>query len=812
MTRWAVWVVPVTVMVGCLHAPLVRAAAGDEEQTLLAVLVCDKPPAEKYAACDRLKRIGTPASVPTLARLLTDERLSYWARMALESMPYPEAGRTLREALSKTTGKTQAGIIDSLGDRGDRAALPALANLLRAADPLIASSAAAALGKIAGPEAVRALTAAEAAAPPAVRETVTDALLACAARLVDAGDAKAAKAIYNRMLGADRPAHVRTAAFRGLVLASGGGAAALLENALAGADRPRRTAALQLIQEAEGRLTTATLTALLAKGPPHVRVALLGALAERGDKAAVAAVTAATRDAAPAVRVAALQAVAALGDASAVLLLASKAADAEGEEQDAAREALARLRGTGVWEAILSRAATAPPAVQIELVQALGRRGETAAVPALLKMAAAGDEPVRTAAIGSLGVLADEAAAKELITLVVRARADADRAALEKALRAVCGRIERPEVLIGPVLAAMKGAGVPARCVLLRLAGRIGGARALEALRTAIRDADATIQDVAIRTLADTAGPAAAGDLLALARGASGAAHRVLALRGYWRMVGRAADRPVAERWTLCEAGMAASRRADEKKLGLAELANLPHTGALELAQSLCREETVRAEARSACVQIAAALAASHPAAARTALAQIVAETKDDDLRRKAQAALDAMQQYVGYVTGWQVAGPYRKAGKECEALFDIPFPPEQRGAGNVTWKPAPHPPDPALAWQADLASIVGGDHCAVYLKARVYSPAAVAVRLEIGTDDGVKLWINGKLVHANNAIRGLTPGQDKAAAALRQGWNDLLAKITQHTLGCGACVRIRHPDGRVIDGLRFDAAPAGTK
>ena len=82
-------------------------------------------------------------------------------------------------------------------------------------------------------------------------------------------------------------------------------------------------------------------------------------------------------------------------------------------------------------------------------------------------------------------------------------------------------------------------------------------------------------------------------------------------------------------------------------------------------------------------------------------------------------------------------------------------------------------------------------------------------MRLDIGTDDGVKVWVNGKLVHANNAVRGLSPGQDKARAVLREGWNDLLLKITQHTQGCGACVRVRGADGGVIEGLRFDAGAA---
>jgi hypothetical protein len=93
-----------------------------------------------------------------------------------------------------------------------------------------------------------------------------------------------------------------------------------------------------------------------------------------------------------------------------------------------------------------------------------------------------------------------------------------------------------------------------------------------------------------------------------------------------------------------------------------------------------------------------------------------------------------------------------------------------------------------------------------VYLKSRVFCSKEQPVSLEIGTDDGVKLWINGALVHANNAVRGFTAGQDKAKATLREGWNDFLVKVTQHTLGCAAAIRVRAADGAPIVGLRVEA------
>ncbi|NQT85161.1 HEAT repeat domain-containing protein, partial [bacterium] len=349
-------------------------------------------------------------------------------------------------------------------------------------------------------------------------------------------------------------------------------------------------------------------------------------------------------------------------------------------------------------------------------------------------------------------------------------------------------------------IAAMDGASVPARAALLRILARIGGDAADGALRTSVKDGNSAIREAGVRAMAEFGDSGLAPDLLALARKAPTPALGVLALRGYWRLVGEA---DAKARLALCEAGLAASARPEEKKLGLTQLANVPHPKALALAESLAKDPAVRAEAEAACVQIAASLVGSHPSEARAALTGLKANAKNPRARTEAAKALDAMERYVGYISTWQVAGPYRQKGKECQQLFDIAFDPEKADA-KVAWKPAPRPNDASLAWKVDLSSVVGGTHCVVYVRSRVHAPAKQTVRLDMGADDGIKVWIGGKLVHANNAIRALTPEQDRASAVLEQGWNDVLVKITQHTQGCEACIRIRKPDGAVVDGLRF--------
>jgi hypothetical protein len=494
-----------------------------------------------------------------------------------------------------------------------------------------------------------------------------------------------------------------------------------------------------------------------------------------------------------------LQALAAVGGASTVPLLAERAAAAKGAERDAARLALARLGGDGVREAILTQLAKASPAAQRELADALGRRREAGAVPALLRMAAGPDPASRLAAARSLADLADDRALSELLILLVNAKTDAERAALEKALASLCSGGGRNQAMVAGVLLRMQGANVPARAALLRLLAREGGKVANRALRESMKNEDAAIREAAARAAAEFGDIGLAPDLLSLARQEPTPVLGVLALRGYWRLaMGTGGDTRLA----MCKEGLAVCRRPEEKKLALTCVGGVPHPEALVLAADLAKDAAVRAEAEAACLQIAASLVSSHAAEARAALTRLKANAVHAATKGEAAKALAAMDRYVGYITAWQSAGPYRLKGKECTQLFDIAFDPEKPDA-KVTWRAAPRPSDPSLAWKVDLSSVVGGNHCVVYIRSNVYAPAKQTVRLDMGADDGIKVWVNGKLVHANNAVRGLTPDQDKATAVLNEGWNAFLVKITQHTVGCEACIRIRQEDGGVIEGLR---------
>jgi HEAT repeat protein len=188
------------------------------EQRLLAQLDSGVPlPAKEYV-CRKLALIGSAASALPLAHLLQQPNLAEAARSVLEVLPGEEAERALRESLPELSGIQKLGVINSLGVRRDGQAVPALVTLMANSDEAVAAAAAAALGLIGNEKAAQALAAAESSAPKSVRSAILDGRLACAEKLLSAGQRAAALAIYRSLSGSEYPKPVQLAAKRGLLL------------------------------------------------------------------------------------------------------------------------------------------------------------------------------------------------------------------------------------------------------------------------------------------------------------------------------------------------------------------------------------------------------------------------------------------------------------------------------------------------------------------------------------------------------------------------------------------------------------------
>ena len=578
-------------------------------------------------------------------------------------------------------------------------------------------------------------------------------------------------------------------------------------DALKSNDPAMQAGAIALVRDIPGREITEALAKHLPNLPAAGQVQLLSAFADRADAAALPAVIKASDSADESVRIAALKAVGQLGDASSVSLLSGRAAQTSGEEQKAARESLYRLRGQQVDQAILAAIPSTRGDVKIELIQSVGERNAVSGIPVLLETAKDADSKVQRESFKVLKTVADAKFLPALVELLIKTKSQSVRGEAEKTVAAVAHKIEQKDRQAEAVLAALaQVVDVEARCSLLSVLGRIGDNSALPELRKALADDDVKVQDAAIRALSDWPNPAPVDDLLKVAKTSDNQVHRILALRGFVRLLGLETGRPAEEVIELYQQAMKLAPDVPEKRKVLSGLANTKSLAALEMAATCLQDSALQQEAEVAVVKIAEGIYGSYPEKTKEVLGKVMQTSKSDSLREQAQNVINQIGRFEDYITAWQVSGPYTKEGADGSMLFDVVFAPEKPDPSSADWQIMPAGTNQDRPWLMELDRALGGDNRAAYLRTNVWSDKSRKVLLELGSDDGIKVWLNGQVVHANNATRPASPGQDKVEVTLKQGWNPLLLKVTQGGGEWAVCARIRQLDGSNAEGLNFQA------
>jgi hypothetical protein len=155
-------------------------------------------------------------------------------------------------------------------------------------------------------------------------------------------------------------------------------------------------------------------------------------------------------------------------------------------------------------------------------------------------------------------------------------------------------------------------------------------------------------------------------------------------------------------------------------------------------------------------------------------------ELEDSPAAKAAQGAWE--REALGTAGGKAVLGPWRAVGPFEVASFDAAyataFGPEKAidltrtyEGGKLKW--AEHP-----EWEDGKAHYLPGGFAATYLYRTIAADRPMTMTLSFGSDDAIKVWLNGAPVLANKLIRVVAPDQEKATVDLRAGKNDLLVKV----------------------------------
>lgn len=776
------------------------------ETKLIAVLEDEKaPPEAKSLTCKWLARIGSDKCVPALSKLLADEKLSHMARFALEPNTSAAAGEALRTALATAKGNLLIGVINSVGEKRDAGAVTALADLAKK-DAQVSLPAINALGKIGTIEAANAL---EGITDSANQVSLAQARLECASRLA-ASNPAAANAIYTSLAGSKDSPVIRLAANIGLLSGMTGQAQIdAVMTALSSNDQVIWQAAAQVVRDSASPELADAVAAKLVTLKAEGQAAVLAVLVDRQHvklRPALLQILANSKE--PALRLTALEAMKTFASAEDIPMLAGIAATNVPDEPSAARKVLEQNNSAGFKEALLRQAQEGESARRVVAIKVLTMRSPQSFGEPIAKMIDDSDEVVRREALASLSSIGTPAQLTNIARSIEQAKDDGMRNAAADAAQKICARATDKAACAAVLLPALDKATSPqTRGAILKVLPHIGTDAALAAVRKAVDSDDADTKDAGIRALAEWTSPAAADQLLQLAQTAPKATHFVLALRGYVRLVRNSTDLSPDKRFDMLKSALAAAKRPEERKLVISALGDVPSAASLDLLRPFLKEAGLKDESAQAAIKVATVLISTNSSLARTALEEIKSSTQNAELLKQANEALKNIDALAGCITTWRIAGPFTVDQKDGLALIDVPLGPEVEGA-TTDWKNPPAPSKPESAWQIDLLKAFGGNNRVAYAKASVWSEKAQKVRLEIGSDDGVKVMLNGKQVFAKNQVRRFIANEDKVKTELKQGENTLLLKITQGGGDWAFSMRIRDEKGGAIEGLSLTAPP----
>ncbi len=155
----------------------------------------------------------------------------------------------------------------------------------------------------------------------------------------------------------------------------------------------------------------------------------------------------------------------------------------------------------------------------------------------------------------------------------------------------------------------------------------------------------------------------------------------------------------------------------------------------------------------------------------------------------------------------WQILGPLAAAGPDDLTLTlapELEFLPAETYAGKngpVNWRPLGGDENDGRVYA--FAGAKADNENAVFYARRIYRcDRDMDALVQTGSDDGLRVWVNGSLILSKNEQRSAEPASEETPARFRAGENAVLVKIHNRKEGAGFSVRVtpRYPD----TGLKF--------
>jgi hypothetical protein len=197
----------------------------------------------------------------------------------------------------------------------------------------------------------------------------------------------------------------------------------------------------------------------------------------------------------------------------------------------------------------------------------------------------------------------------------------------------------------------------------------------------------------------------------------------------------------------------------------------------------------------------------------RESSARVASPYRDEGMERTIAYVRECLDRGPDVRFDWRVIGPFPNPDNRN---FETPLFPEPGARCDLRAEHDCH----RYRWQSlprrcyrdgfvDFDALYDRRNWAVaYARARFECDTDQEAWLRIGSDDGIKVWLNDRLVHAVDRARPAVPDEDAVLVRLQHGTNTMLVKSAERILGWGFYLRITDPVGRPLQTLRPTQRP----
>ncbi len=110
-----------------------------------------------------------------------------------------------------------------------------------------------------------------------------------------------------------------------------------------------------------------------------------------------------------------------------------------------------------------------------------------------------------------------------------------------------------------------------------------------------------------------------------------------------------------------------------------------------------------------------------------------------------------------------------------------------------IRWREASTRPSGMLDFRSNIGMMTG---VVGYAVSYVYAPEDMDTVLLLGSDETVKVWLNGTEIHRKRTYRRITPDADTIPCKLKAGWNEVLCSVEQNSWTWALYLRFADADG----------------